>query len=178
MRSWYQLFLKGATHFKIDPNYRPKIFCRTEERVRNKTDSRGCFVLNHDTPTVLNRRTGYNTTGDVLSILADKTGPLYPFLVRPDVRIYFALCFKSIPKDVCSRVGSQREIVEDWRSLVDDLVQSVLTLLSRDPRLNVEFVLDSGVPQLCFLQRWRPLAGTSSPYPAEAFWSNNKKKRI
>ena len=56
---------------------------------------------------------------------------------------------------------------------MDQLVASFLELSSRDPALNVEFVLDSGVPQRCFLQRWRPLVGTSSPFPQQAFTSDN-----
>eukprot|EP00912_Choanoflagellata_sp_UC4_P001463 UC4_evm1s919 len=34
-------------------------------------------------------------------------------------------------------------------------------------------VLDSGVPQKCFLQRWRPFVSTSSPFPKQAFTSDN-----
>ena len=166
MRSWHQLFLKGATHVKIDPNYRSQEFCADQLRVRNKTDPRGCFVLNHDTPTLLppNFRRGYNTTDDVLAVLQDRDGPLYTFLTRPSVRIYFALCFKSIPLNVCAQKSSA---AKHWRSLVDQLVSRFLELRSRDPALNVEFVLDSGVPQRCFLQRWRPLVGTSSPFPEQ-----------
>jgi len=44
MRSWEQLFLKGATHIKIDPNFRPRSFCAKQPRVRNASDHRGCFV--------------------------------------------------------------------------------------------------------------------------------------
>ena len=166
MRSWYQLFLKGATHIKIDPNYRPQDFCADQLRVHNKTDPRGCFVLNHDTPTLLppNYRRGYNTTDDVLAVLEDREGPLYAFLIRPSVRIYFALCFKTIPLNVCDQKSPASQ---HWRSLVDQLVSSFLKLVSHDPALNVEFVLDSGVPQRCFLQRWRPLVGTSSPFPQQ-----------
>ena len=29
-----QLFLKGATHIKIDPNFRPASFCASQERVQ------------------------------------------------------------------------------------------------------------------------------------------------
>ena len=172
MRSWHQLFLKGATHIKIDPNYRPPAFCTDQLRIRNRTDPRGCFVLNHDTPTLLGRnyRRDYNSTGDLLALLAERSGPLYPFLTRPSVRVFFALCFKSIPIDVCAQTTAA---ARHWRSLVDQLVASFLELSSRDPALNVEFVLDSGVPQRCFLQRWRPLVGTSSPFPQQAFTSDN-----
>ena len=41
---------KGGRNFKVDPNYRPAAFCRTQVNVANKTDPRGCFVLNHVRP--------------------------------------------------------------------------------------------------------------------------------
>ena len=101
---------------------------------------RGCFVLNHDTPSVLSRRLTYNTTKDLLALLQDKSGPLYKYFTRPRVRVFFALCFKSIPLDVC---GKGRD-AKAWLGLTDDLVSAAAAVLDADPALNVEFVLDSG----------------------------------
>ena len=170
MRSWHQLFLKGATHIKIDPNFQSAAFCSSQER-DSEHDKRGCFVLNHDTPNVLSRRFDYNTTFDLLTLLGNRASTLRKYLTRPNVRVYFALCFKNIPTNVCAQQSAE---AQHWLGLVDDLVASYLNAVSRDPELNVEFVLDSGVPQDCFIQRWRPLVSTSGP-PA-AFVSNNKSQ--
>ncbi len=168
MRSWPQLFRKGATHLKVDPNFMGPAFCATQARDARR-DPRGCFVLNHNNPSVLSRRLDYNTSDDLLALLADRDGPLRPYLTRPHVRVAFALCFKNIPFDVCGGGPAATH----WAGLVDDLVAAYLALLRRDPALNVEFVLDSGVPQDCFApQRWRPLVATSGDWPA-AFTSND-----
>ena len=170
MRSWHQLFLKGATHVKIDPNYQDAAFCASQARDQAR-DKRGCFVLNHDTPTMHDRRLDYNTTSDLLALLADPANPLRKFFTRPHAKTFVALCFKTIPVDVCSNSTDAL----NWLGLVDDLVAAYLTLLSAHSDLNVEFVLDSGVPQACHVQRWRPLVSTAGDYPG-AFHSNERER--
>ena len=53
-----------------------------------------------------------------------------------------ALCFKSIPLDVCFKHPSSS--AKDWLSLTDSLLADAAAVLAKDPKLNVEFVLDSG----------------------------------
>ena len=81
MRSWHQLFLKGATHIKIDPNFQSASFCKSQVRDAAR-DEKGCFVLNHDTPSIFSRRFDYNTTSDLLSLMENKASPLRKFLTR------------------------------------------------------------------------------------------------
>ena len=50
LRAWPQLLRKGGRNFKIDLNWQRQPFCALQQRVANKSDVRGCFVLNHDTP--------------------------------------------------------------------------------------------------------------------------------
>jgi hypothetical protein len=45
-------------------------FCAGQARVPSPVDPRGCFVLNHDVPSVLAQRGDYNTTQDLLTLLA------------------------------------------------------------------------------------------------------------
>ena len=72
LRSWPQLKRKGGRNFKIDFNYRTPSFCKTQVRARNKSDPRGCFILNHDDPVpVLDTRPDYNTSDDVLDFLVE-----------------------------------------------------------------------------------------------------------
>eukprot|EP00948_MAST-09A_sp_MAST-9A-sp1_P002108 g2108.t1 len=150
------------------------LFCRLQSR-DSARDKRGCFVFNHDTPRLWSKRNNYNTTSDLLQLLADRSHPLRPYFTRPNVTVYFALCFKNIPTDICGKLGKLNPFANDWLGLVDELVSSYLKLRKEQPELNVEFILDSGVPQTCFIQRWRPLVSTSGPYP-NGFHSNNKSK--
>ena len=56
----------------MDPNFQGPLFCAMhEQRVENKGDARGCLILNHDTPSLLNKRSDYNTTGDVLRLIQE-----------------------------------------------------------------------------------------------------------
>jgi hypothetical protein len=84
----------GADHIKIDPNFMPASFCAKQTNVVQPVDPRGCFVLNHDTPTALAHRSDYNTTDDLIRILKDPAHPLRGYLSRPKTRVFFALCFK------------------------------------------------------------------------------------
>ena len=73
-------------------------------------------------------------------------------LRHPTLQVYFALCFKEVPALPCDLgVAATR----DWLGLVDDFVAAALNVTAADPALNLEFVLDSGVPHSCHLQRWR-----------------------
>ena len=58
--------LQGTRTLKIDPNFQPPTFCAQMVNA-NHSDPRGCFVLNHDDPTL--QRDNYNTTEDVIAIL-------------------------------------------------------------------------------------------------------------
>ena len=94
-RSWQQLFRKGATHIKIDPNFRAASFCSSQERDSAK-DPRGCFVFNHDTPTIFSRRLTYNTTKDLLALLSDKTSALYAYVCILLRTVRVAVCSHSV----------------------------------------------------------------------------------
>ena len=99
-------------------------------------------------------------------LLEDRSSPLRSFLARR-TRVYFALCFKNIPDDICNE--QRGDDAENWLGLVDELVASYLSAVSSDPELNVEFILDSGVPQDCVVNRWRPLVSTSGDYLVHSF---------
>eukprot|EP00039_Didymoeca_costata_P015289 m.257690 g.257690 ORF g.257690 m.257690 type:complete len:661 (-) comp16191_c1_seq20:124-2106(-) len=169
MRLWTQIFRKGVDHIKIDPNFRPASECAQQIHVYNKSDERGCFILNHDNPTEDVHRIDYNTTDELFTILKNSSHPLNHFFTQKNKRISVALCFKNIPVAVC--LPSKE--AKNWLSLVDELVATYLQVIQSNPDLNVEFILDSGVPEACFVQRWRPLVSTSSPFK-EAFDSNDK----
>ena len=59
---------------------------------------------------------------------------------------YIALCFKSIPLDRCDENS-------EWVRLVDDFFIKANEIIF-NYSLNVEFVLDSGVPAKCHADRW------------------------
>ena len=154
LRAWPQLLRKGGRNFKIDLNWQSQPFCALQQRVANKSDARGCFVLNHDTPNLTNGyRSNYNTTADILSIVQDVRYRRYfthadPFLVT--------LCFKNVDKpcDVSSA---------PWRSLIDDFFH-VAQQVVQASSLNLQFVLDGdaagGAICDCLKDRWRPWVAT------------------
>ena len=172
LRLWPMLFRKGVRYFKVDPNWSGSTsFCKGQTRVRNGTDARGCLILNHNNPSVLASRPDYNSSTDLLSLLGD---PLHrAVLTAPGIarRVYIALCWKSVP-GTPTLAGCQpgSTAVAHWVSLVDDFFHDANALVTA-LALNVEFVMDSGVPHACHLQRWRPWVSTDGP--ARAFTSNN-----
>ena len=89
LNEWVQLLKKGARYVKIDPQYQPQSFCQAQKQVANRTDQRGCFVLNHDDASTA--RDDYNTSSDILNML---NSPLFkPWFTQKD-RLFIALCFK------------------------------------------------------------------------------------
>ena len=71
LRIWPQLLRKGARAIKIDPNFQASSFCAGQQRMRNGTDPRGCFILNHNNPDASSSRYDYNGTDDLLALLDD-----------------------------------------------------------------------------------------------------------
>jgi hypothetical protein len=121
LREWPQLFAKAATlspdaiFAKVDPQYAPPDLCAAQQRVVNKTDPRGCLLLNHDTIDSGSRST-FNTTGDLLALLGDDASPLAPYLRDPARPVHISLCFKGCGALLCPCIGA-----DAWLSLVDDL---------------------------------------------------------
>ena len=158
LRSWPQLKRKGGRNFKIDLNYRTPSFCKTQVRVRNKSDPRGCFILNHDNPVPAlgDTRPDYNTSDDVLDFLVENAARWFSD-PGPQHRQYIALCGKfdgdgrvtddsSQAVDPCTPTPQ----VKMWASLMDSFVASATATIAKH-NLNVEFILDGafGGDQLC-----------------------------
>jgi hypothetical protein len=168
LREWPQLFTKwppGAQprYLKIDPNYQTQPFC---QRVLNDSDPRGCFPLNHDSPSVDRK---YFSLWDVLALLSS---PAFAPYVGPGSRgAHIALCWYSVPGP-CD--GSPA--AADWLSLVDEFVANASSLIA-SRALNLEFIMDGqGKPTKdCLMQRWRPWNSTyiQPSDPPAAFFSNN-----
>jgi hypothetical protein len=89
LRSWRQLLLKGARTVKVDPHYLDASAC-SEQVNANHSDTRGCFVLNHDTPTP--GRSDFNTSTQLLDLIASNA--LRPWMTQASSRFFVALCFK------------------------------------------------------------------------------------
>lgn len=170
LRSWSQLKRKGGRNFKIDLNWQQPEFCKTQLRVRNKSDPRGCFILNHDDPKPLVHKTrpDFNTTDDVLDFLVTNADRWFT-KVGPEHRQFIALCGKtpSTLIDPCANTPQ----VKAWATLMDDFVSEAVSLIAQH-RLNVELVLDGsfGGDQLCgcHKSRWLPLKATYGSQPAAA----------
>ena len=162
LRSWPQLKRKGGRNFKIDLNFQPTSFCKTQQRVKNKADPRGCFILNHDDPkpALHDTRPDFNTTADVLDFLLANAERWFT-KPGPQHRQYIALCGKvpSTLSDPCATTGEAKA----WASLMDDFVSEATSLVTQH-HLNVEFILDGsfGGDQLCgcHSKRWLPLKAT------------------
>ena len=162
LRSWQQLKRKGGRNFKIDLNFQPMSFCKTQQRVRNKADARGCFILNHDVPRPLvhDTRPDFNTTDDVLDFLLANAARWFS-KPGPEHRQYIALCGKtpSTLSDPCATTPEAKA----WGSLMDDFVSAATSLVMQH-HLNVEFILDGsfGGDQMCgcHSKRWLPLKAT------------------
>ena len=160
LRQWDSLvYRKRASYLKIDPHYVDREVCSRQTRV--SSDKGGCFVLNHDKPSLIDGtiRYDYNTTDDVLDYLVFRRDAFVGSSTT-----YIALCFKSIPLDRCDENS-------EWVRLVDDFFVKANEILF-NYSLNVEFVLDSGVPAKCHADRWRPWVSTST-WTEDALFSNN-----
>eukprot|EP00466_Bigelowiella_natans_P018067 jgi/Bigna1/77006/fgenesh1_pg.45_\ len=164
IRGWHQMLKKGSRSFKIDPNFRSPLFCATQKNFRNKSDNRGCFILNHDNPNplLMKMRNDYNTTEDVLEFIANPKyarhfGPQAKALF-PDAPFRFSLCFKNAPIDVCKGGSKSRS----WLSLVDSFFNDAQRLVA-EKDLHVKFVLDGDGAGAnickCLKDRWRPWNG-------------------
>lgn len=68
MRAWPAVFRKGTEHLKIDINWQRGWVCHKQKRVADPNDPRGCFILNHDNPSLIAYRTDYNTTSDLINV--------------------------------------------------------------------------------------------------------------
>jgi hypothetical protein len=152
---------------RVRPRAQCRWLCARQQRVSNRTDTRGCFILNHNDPSILAYRDDYNTTADLTAILGSHgRHPLWRHFAQED-RVFVALCFKAPIATMCD--GGPDAAA--WISLVDDLVAALNAVRAADTKLNVEFVLDGGVPPApCLLQRWRPWVSTGGP--ATGFTAN------
>lgn len=152
---------------RVRPRAQRRWLCARQQRVSNRTDTRGCFILNHNDPSILAYRDDYNTTADLTAILGSHgRHPLWRHFAQ-GVRVFVALCFKAPIATMCD--GGPDAAA--WISLVDDLVAALNAVRAADTKLNVEFVLDGGVPPApCLLQRWRPWVSTGGP--ATGFTAN------
>lgn len=175
LREFPALFgLKGIRYIKVDPHYLNALECVEQRRVKGLSLG-GCFVLNHNPPNRLlgHWRDDYNTTEDLLSFLIDPSNRKWfgkDYTLNMGGTVYIALCWKSIPlDDPCSFIAK-----ESWVPLVDDFFQKANEAVASYD-LDVEFVMDSGVPNECHKDRWRPWVSTSS-WSLEAFYSNNEEE--
>jgi len=161
---WEQGFWKGMQWMKIDPHFMPLDFCLNQSQLENKTDERGCFVLNHDTPI---NKFQYNTTDNVLEYIVN---PKYiKYFQRPNWRVFIALCFKYDYGNNCNGdIHSQH-----WMSLVDQFYNRSMELI-RKFDLNLEFVLDGSDAEPCTSQRWRPWVRTWGGYPTDPIFTSNE----
>lgn len=132
---------------------------------RELSDPRGCFVLNHDTPSTLRP---YNTTGDLLRYIQVPLGSVRVWLrshtqehetqINAGQPVVLGLCWKNVPGgNPCANTSASNA----WLSLVDDFVASANSLVSARG-LNVAFGMDGGgtVRYPCLQQRWRPWVST------------------
>jgi hypothetical protein len=189
MRGWEQMLRKGGRNFKVDPNYQPTLFCRSQKNVRNTTDSRGCFILNHDNPIPLLgvTRSDYNTTDDIVDVISS---PRYARYFGPEARLTWAepfiiaLCFKNSPT-ICPesaaaghRGHSEQEpllvsfnATAAWHGLVNDFYATAMAAVERLD-LHVTFVLDGdaagGNLCSCLQNKWRPWTATYIPGGGQA----------
>jgi hypothetical protein len=134
LREWPQALIKGATWFKVDPNFQNATFCASQQRVSDP--SSGCFILNHDDPDPSDPseiRYNYNTTQDILNFISDQQ---YSAYFAGNTTIYIALCFKT-DFDVC---GNSTD-AENWNSQIEAYVKQADKLISSN-KLNVQFILD------------------------------------
>jgi hypothetical protein len=162
LREWRSLLKKGVEFSKIDMHYNSHDFCKQlpsnyPTNVRN--DSRGCYLLVHDTPNTKNEH--YYTPDDFLNLLINPLNARY-FQTNQTFRV--SLCFKNVKK--CD--------VTTWMSLIDDFFTEAQSLKESHPRLNVDFVLDD-LPVNCMLGKWRPWVSTWIRNPVAAFFSNDKE---
>lgn len=144
---------------QIDVQWLPPSLCSLQTRVTSH-DSRGCFVLNHDTIGLGSRRTS-NSTDDLITYL-----PALPLLQDPSRTTYMSLCFKGCGGLLCPCGASNGSDVifsrsDDWLSLVDDLLENLNGTITKNA-LNVRIVLDGAANpaashSACIAERWRPL---------------------
>lgn len=144
---------------QIDVQWLPPSLCSLQTRVTSH-DSRGCFVLNHDTIVLGSRRTS-NSTDDLITYL-----PALPLLQDPSRTTYMSLCFKGCGGLLCPCGASNGSNgifsrSDDWLSLVDDLLQTLNGTIAKNA-LNVRIVLDGAANPAathsgCIAERWRPL---------------------
>jgi hypothetical protein len=169
LREWRQTFSKGATWLKVDFNYQPPAFCQNPApavaRVDPETSDRGCFLLNHDTPS-LARASPYNTSSDILLWLNE-----HPDLLHDVDGVKIALCMK-FNGNICD--GSAAS--ENATALFDAFFTAAGELQQTYPQ--VEFVLDGALAPspACLHEKWRPWNSTyiRSGGPAGAYTSNDE----
>ncbi len=149
-----QLLLKSASRFKFDLHYVDSLQCRNNKII----DSRGCFLLNHDSP--LTKYSKYNSSSDLVNYLRSSE---FQQLKSTTEAVSVALCFKSVP-NYCD-FNSQN--FNNWLSLTDEFFDDILT----SPINGTEFILDGDVkPMNCLVGKWPGLnsvwINTNSPQDA------------
>jgi hypothetical protein len=170
---------RALTAPQVDVQWLPPSLCALQERASSH-DSRGCFVLNHDTVDHNSRRT-FNSTEDLNAYL-----PSLPLLRDATRHTYLSLCFKGCGGLQCpcgadsSRNSSSSST--DWLSLVDELLDN-LNATVIEFALNARFILDgagnpSATHSSCLSQRWRPLPSLFTAGDGNAIVSNSPTKLI
>ena len=145
---------------QIDVQWLPPSLCALQTRIVSK-DSRGCFVLNHDSINIASKRTS-NSTDDLIAFL-----PELPLLHDASRSTYLSLCFKGCGGLLCPcgaslGSGDSSSSSNDWLSLVDDLLNN-LNATTTQHALNLHIVLDgaanpSATHNKCLVDRWRPVS--------------------
>ena len=161
LRQWPQTLLKGATWFKFDLNYNSPAFCLSPSNSTLRVNATqaaelGCFLLNHDPPTLLGRSAPYNTSDDILAFV---TSPAQAGWFRNKARpVRIALCSK-FNGDVCD--GSVHS--QSYIALFSDFFNKAQAALA-SLNLAVEFLLDGGLgptgARPCLRPLWQPWNST------------------
>lgn len=154
--------------------------CLEQQNSRNAADSRGCMVLNHDTPSELAYRNDYNTTDDIVASL--NRASFGGAFASPASAKTIALCFKLPFLTPCELLHpdkiSNEASVQNWLSLTDEFLFNVSQAVHTH-NLSLRVLLDGGSnpgQYPCLANRWRPLQSMyiSGRDPNAAFTSNNR----
>jgi hypothetical protein len=137
LRQWNQILKKGGSWIKVD-----FFFTQKNCSLWTSKDSKNCFILNHDPPTIKNLH--YNTSDHLLNFLENS---------KNLNSIFIALCFKIEYNFICDE---EDETFITWRSLVDEFFEKANKVISKVP-YRLEFILDGEAkPQHCLINKWKP----------------------
>jgi hypothetical protein len=145
LRQWNQILKKGGSWIKVD-----LFFTQQNCSLWTRKESKNCFILNHDPPTLTNLH--YNTSDHLLSYLEN---------VNHQNSIFIALCFKIDYHFICDETD-ERFVV--WRSLIDEFFEKANQIISK-VSFHLEFILDGEAkPQHCLRNKWKPWKSGNSTF--------------